>query len=459
MLYGDPGVGKSTLFNTSEKPLLIDFDRGAQRSALRKSVLVVNQWEDVLDEEKEGTFKKFGTIGIDTAKACLDDFLMDFVIRGDYKLRTNKLQAYGAIGDAFKLFVNQRRNELVAIVIIAHAKKDEDKSRYIPDITGQSYSLLNRIADQVGFMSIKNGSRVITWEPTETTIGKNVARLPDTVVPDINDPAGRTFMATLIEKVRSSITALTEEQEEIARVTVEITDAIAAAEKPEDLDGILARVNGLAEYLKQPLKIRIKERADAQEWFYSKEDPAGFKAKPAPAEAAGDKPDTVAAVEQPEASAGQRRLDIIKALGNCGSVDDISDLYHNNFEFIEADAKLDAMFSNAMNTLNDNFELTGNEGGNAAVQATLAMPEAKKVDPKTFKKKYDDRAELLAALEKAADLADVANLYYINAVMVEVDYEAKVIFNAKKEAFTPADTNTPPAAKKGRKVPKKTTNA
>jgi replication-associated recombination protein RarA len=33
LIYGDPGIGKTTLANTAPNPLLLDFDRGAHRSS------------------------------------------------------------------------------------------------------------------------------------------------------------------------------------------------------------------------------------------------------------------------------------------------------------------------------------------------------------------------------------------------------------------------------------------
>ena len=39
LIYGEPGIGKTSLFNTASNPLLIDFDRGVDRSILRQDTL------------------------------------------------------------------------------------------------------------------------------------------------------------------------------------------------------------------------------------------------------------------------------------------------------------------------------------------------------------------------------------------------------------------------------------
>ena len=55
LLYGDPGVGKTSCFNTADAPLLLDFDRGVDRSISRQDTLVISSWDEVIAEEKAGT--------------------------------------------------------------------------------------------------------------------------------------------------------------------------------------------------------------------------------------------------------------------------------------------------------------------------------------------------------------------------------------------------------------------
>jgi hypothetical protein len=272
VLYGEPGIGKTSLFNTSDHPLLIDFDRGKDRAIFRKDTLVVNTWEDVETEEKAGTFKNYKTIGIDTAKAALDDFLMSHVIKSDYKNSKNKLAAYGAIGDQFKLFVNNRRQENGDIVIIAHSKdeKDGDLVKKYPDVTGGSYQLLLRIADQVGFMSMVNNRRTIQWEPTDRTIGKNVARLPLTEIPDESTEQVKSLLAVIIEKVKDSICAQSEEQAEAIKKSEEYQKKIAKVKKADELSELVTPVQGLPKPQKDAMLKLIGEKAKEKGWIWNK---------------------------------------------------------------------------------------------------------------------------------------------------------------------------------------------
>lgn len=270
VIYGTPGVGKTSLFNTSKNPILLDCDRGADRAINRQDTIVATNWKEVLQDE--GEIKNYSTLGIDTAKAVLDDFLMTYVVDNDYKLKTNKLKAFGAIGDEFKMFINRRRNEGIDIVVIAHAKedKDGDNIKLSPDVTGQSKDLLLRIADQVGFLTMVNNKRTITFEPTDKTIGKNVAKLPTMEIPNETDPAFPTFMAEIIEKVKESIQRQTEEQKEALEKIRELSAAIATMETPEQAQAISDEIQTLTKMQQTGIKKQFKEKLDELKIKYDK---------------------------------------------------------------------------------------------------------------------------------------------------------------------------------------------
>jgi hypothetical protein len=287
LIYGEPGIGKTSSANTSHEPLLIDFDRGKDRAIFRKDTLVVNEWQDVEAEERAGTFKGYKTIIIDTAKSALDDFLMSYVVKKDFKNAKNKLAAYGAIGDEFKIFVSNRRSEAADIVIVAHSKdeKDGDVVKKYPDVTGGSYQLLLRIADQVGYMSMQNNKRTIQFEPTDRTIGKNVARLPLIEVPNENDPAAKDFMGGIIDKVRKSICAISEEQNEALKKAEAFTKELEKIKTPEDLTLLVAPTMELPLIQKTALGKKINDHATTKGWKWNKdlkkfEDPNAKKKEP-----------------------------------------------------------------------------------------------------------------------------------------------------------------------------------
>jgi len=69
-----------------------------------------------------------------------------------------------------------------------------------------------------------------------------------------------------------------------------------------------------------------------------------------------------------------------------------------------------------------------------AVNTTIVTPAvAAKGNP--FKRKYEKAAEIAQALDNASGVQDIANLYYVNAELVENDPELKAKFTDKKNEF------------------------
>lgn len=264
LLYGSPGVGKTSVFNTSKNPVLIDADRGADRSIFRQDTIIASNWKEILADESE--IKNYSTVGIDTAKSVLDDFLMVHVVEQDYKLKTNKLKAYGAIADEFKLFVNRRRGEKLDMVIIAHAKeeKDGDNTRISPDVTGGSKDLLLRIADQVGYMYMDNNQRTINFNPTDKTVGKNVARFPLLTVPNETEPEFKTFMADIIQRVKSSIQEKSEEQKELLAKIETVQTELNAIDSPEKAAKVSELIAGLPKAHQVAFRNSMKEKMNKE---------------------------------------------------------------------------------------------------------------------------------------------------------------------------------------------------
>lgn len=271
VIYGTPGVGKTSLFNTSKNPILLDCDRGADRSINRQDTIMASNWQEVLKDESE--IKNYSTLGIDTAKAVLDDFLMNFVIEQDYKLKTNKLKAYGAIGDEFKLFINKRRGEDIDIVVIAHVKEDKDGDviKFSPDVTGQSKDLLLRIADQVGFVTMVNNKRSIMFEPTDRTVGKNVARIQALEVPDESNPEFLNFMDTIIMRVKDAIQQQSEAQRLVVEKIKELTNCIETLETPDCADAILEDINKQSKAQQSGLKTLLLKKCESIKITFNKD--------------------------------------------------------------------------------------------------------------------------------------------------------------------------------------------
>lgn len=270
-IYGKEGVGKTSLVNTAKNPLLIDCDRGADRSLNRPDTLYAKSWEDIANELE--SLKSYDTIVIDTPKTMLDDFLMEYVIRTDYTCAKNTQKAYGAIGMEFKKFVNYVRalNKDIIFVMHTQEEKDGDMLKFSPKCTGQSKDLILQISDQVGFFSLSNNERTIFFEPTDRTIGKNVARFPNIHVPNEADAIYPKFMAKLVDDVKGSILKKSEAQAEALKKVAEIEIAILTCETIEVANAIFEDMKSLSKIQQTALKTKFKAQCEKEGLTYNKE--------------------------------------------------------------------------------------------------------------------------------------------------------------------------------------------
>lgn len=271
VLYGVPGSGKTSVATTANNPILVDTDRGYDRAVRIIDTSVATQWEDILNDEP--SFDAYDTVVVDTAKATLDDYLVEYVCRQNYKLKTNSLKRFGEIADQFKAFVNRLRAKGKDIIFICHDKeeKDGDTIKHSPDCTGQSKDLLVRIADQVGYVWIQNKQRVITFGPLDNFVGKNVAELGTIQIPNAPSKEFDTCMSDIISKVKTAIRSKSEAQRKAQELLSGLRAKIAEAETTEDADAILSTSKELPDILKRPFFAELTAALTEKGFSYDKD--------------------------------------------------------------------------------------------------------------------------------------------------------------------------------------------
>src|SRR5258708_37990325 len=78
VIYAEPGIGKSTLGFTANKPLLLDFDHGSYRAGNRGDTVQIDAWADVTTIAP-ADLKSYSTLIIDTADPALDLLAVDII--------------------------------------------------------------------------------------------------------------------------------------------------------------------------------------------------------------------------------------------------------------------------------------------------------------------------------------------------------------------------------------------
>lgn len=234
-LFGQPGLGKTTLAFSASKPLLLDFDGGAQRAAGRKDTVRVHSWADVA-EIAQADVAPYDTIILDTVGRALE-YLSAELIRANPKhgRTTGELtqQGYGALKHAFASWLSRIRTFGKHVILVAHEKEEKDGDSTIirVDAMGATRVEVIRLSDLVGFVSAINGKRTLDFNPTDRHTGKNCAGFDALTIADIKlEP---DWFGKVIADALSRMNAMTDEQrqreEEVAQWRIAI-DKLANAE-------------------------------------------------------------------------------------------------------------------------------------------------------------------------------------------------------------------------------------
>lgn len=245
VLYGAPGSGKTSLAFTADAPLLLDFDRGAHRAANRKDTVQVREWADVANITADD-LAPFRTVIVDTAGRALDSLTADIIGRNPKMGRAGvlTLQGYGQLkGD----FIGWLRNLNAAgkdVVLIAHSdeQRSGDEVNERLDVQGGSKNEIYKSADAMGRLQVTAKGRVLNFNPTDTSFGKNPAGLePLEVPPPANDPQ---FLANVIASIKAK---LNEESAEAQAEQKRLEDWRAVFAEIESVDDFNAKVAELAD--------------------------------------------------------------------------------------------------------------------------------------------------------------------------------------------------------------------
>lgn len=254
MIYGQAGMGKSTLALSAPKPLLLDFDNGAKRVNMAHlenvDIVQITQWQDVQQVLQED-LSCYQTIVVDTIGK-----MMDFIITYKCGTRQPQIRDWGGINAEFSWLARTLSSLNKNVVFVAHrdTRKEGDDTVFIPALREKSYNSIVTELDLLGYLEMRNenGSqkRTITFDPTSRNDGKNTCNLPGLMnVPNIVDRSGKPtakndfITAQVIRPYLDMLQVKKEEAAKYDRVIAEIkeniefiTDARSANEFVSQID-------------------------------------------------------------------------------------------------------------------------------------------------------------------------------------------------------------------------------
>lgn len=248
LVYGQPGLGKSTLALSTPNPVLFDFDGGIQRvnGAFQCPTLQVQNWNEVLQalQELETQSNDFMTIVIDTAGKMLD-YMSTYIIQQDNRLGKRDgsltLQGFGARKIMFINFLNRVSMMGKHVIFVAHEREEKDGDIRIvrPEIGGSSAGDLIKELDLVGYMQAIGNKRTISWTPQEKFYAKNTCNLPPMQeIPVIIDAQGKIighndFMSNIFENYDSYLKQESNTRKEYDELISEIEGEVACISDAE----------------------------------------------------------------------------------------------------------------------------------------------------------------------------------------------------------------------------------
>jgi len=260
IIYGSPGVGKTTLALSAPDPVLIDFDRGMSRvrTQHRKTSIFCDTYEDVLTDLESPVMKDFQTIVVDTGGSFIT-YLQDWAMRADPKVNKQKngaisLKGFGAVKQEFSRFTGYVRDTLNKnLIYVFHSMEQTDKDGNVQVrlmCEGAAKNIVWTPCDFGGYIQMIGDKRVISFTPDQEFFAKGCHGIKgQIVIPELGPTDTNDFITKLFEKAKANIAAEAEayapvkEQYERVMETVRqmvdtITDADSALKVMNDIQAL-----------------------------------------------------------------------------------------------------------------------------------------------------------------------------------------------------------------------------
>lgn len=218
ILYGAPGVGKTTLALSAPSPILIDFDKGVSRvrAEHRKATSVCRTYEEVLADMESPEMASFETVIIDTGGSFVT-FLQDWAIRTNPAQNRQKngslsQKGFGAVKQEFIRFTSRLRDVLNKNVIyVFHSEEQKDRDGNPTQrlmCEGSARNIVWQPCDFGGYVQMIGENRRVCFTPTDEFFAKGCHGIAGQIpVPTLGTGDKNDFISRLFDQARENITA------------------------------------------------------------------------------------------------------------------------------------------------------------------------------------------------------------------------------------------------------------
>ena len=285
LIYGQPGIGKTTLACSAPKPILFDFDGGAHRidGSHQVDTVPVATWADALEALQEvkaaGEYK---TVIIDTIGkmlTCIEDDIKATSPNLVDRSGNLSLKGFGKRKQMFSDFLREAKSTGLSLIYVAHelenreTKGGEQITIKRPDCASKQTVEIMKDIDLVGYMQCSGSQnrRTITFDSLETAYTKNTCGMHGEIaIPEVINSQGQIiaandFMAVIIANYAAMQTQKQAQHvayetlvKEISNKLLDVKDAASANAFVAYLGGVTHIWNSL-EFARMVFKVKADE--------------------------------------------------------------------------------------------------------------------------------------------------------------------------------------------------------
>lgn len=287
LLYGAPGVGKTTLALSAPDPIIIDFDRGMSRvkAQHRKTAIFCDTYEEVLTDIKSPEVSDCQTLIIDTG-GSFATFLQDWAMRTNPTVNRQKngaisLKGFGAVKSEFSRFTSMVKDVMNKnIIYVFHSQEQQDKDGNAQQrlmCEGAAKNIVWTPCDFGGYVQMIGDQRVICFSPEQEFFAKGCHGINGKyTIPNLGDADSNDFLTRIFDKAKANIEAENEAfapiREQYDKTMIQVQDIIENIVDAETANAAVSSIPALEHVLTPEKEARamLKARTDELGLKYTK---------------------------------------------------------------------------------------------------------------------------------------------------------------------------------------------
>ena len=286
ILYGSPGVGKTTLALSAPDPILIDFDRGMSRvkAQHRKPAIFCSTYEEVLNDIQSPAMKDFQTIVVDTGGSFIT-FLQDWAMRTNPAQNRQKngaisLKGFGAVKTEFVRFTNYVKDTLDKnLIYVFHSQEQSDKdgnSQQRLMCEGAAKNIVWTPCDFGGYVQMIGNQREVCFSPEQEFFAKGCHGITGHIrVPELGPNDANDFITRIFAQAKANIAAEAEayapikaQYEAVMETVRKMVDTVTDAESADKVSADIQALAHASTSLKESSKM-LNDKAKSLGLRYS----------------------------------------------------------------------------------------------------------------------------------------------------------------------------------------------